>query len=152
MKKVLSYDFGNLTQKRRFVFVTLLIWVNAYQCLNEEIPSRKCSIKELAINEETPFMSWRRSAFNEVNNWAPIHLETKSIGGIFQMPSEPPAKVPRSTSYFQSFDQSSKQMDRKICLHQSHVSYEHTCNEICISKNVNKKLILGGHNHLLHWM
>ena len=31
--------FGKLTQKRRFVFVMLLIWVNV------PIPSRKCSIK-----------------------------------------------------------------------------------------------------------
>ena len=37
--------FGKLTQRRRFVFVTLLIWVNVPIYLNGAIPSRKCSIK-----------------------------------------------------------------------------------------------------------
>ena len=37
--------YGKLTHKRRFVFVTLLIWVNVAMCLNRAIPSSKCSIK-----------------------------------------------------------------------------------------------------------
>ena len=36
---------GNFkTQKRRFVFITHLIWDNIYQCLNRTIPLRKCFI------------------------------------------------------------------------------------------------------------
>ena len=40
LKEVLRQGFGKLTQKRRFVFVTLLIWVNVPQCLNGTITSR----------------------------------------------------------------------------------------------------------------
>ena len=51
-----------LTQKIIFVFVNLVIWVNVVpMCLN--IPLRNL------INEETWFISWRRTAINEVNDW-----------------------------------------------------------------------------------
>ena len=41
-----TFPWRKLTQKRRFVLVTLLMWVNVpiYYSLNAAIPSRKCSI------------------------------------------------------------------------------------------------------------
>ena len=42
--------------KMRFAFVTLLIWVNAPR-INYLFPTRKCSIKAPAINEDSLFMS-----------------------------------------------------------------------------------------------
>ena len=41
-----------------------------YQCLNGAIPSRKCSIKADLLNAKPQFMSLRRSAIKEVNDWA----------------------------------------------------------------------------------
>ena len=37
--------------------------------LNGALPSRKCSIKA-SVKSNTSFMSWQRSAFNKVNDWA----------------------------------------------------------------------------------
>ena len=66
-----------LTQKIRYVLVTLLIWVNVpLHYHNREIPSRKCSIKAPV---EPLFMSWLRFSFSEVNDWALITAKPSKI-------------------------------------------------------------------------
>ena len=50
----------------------LLFWVNCNQIQKGELPSRKCSIKiSTNFKKRWELMSWQKSAFNEVNDWAP---------------------------------------------------------------------------------
>ena len=49
LKEIVSSGFGKLIQKRRFVFVTLLIWVNAQQLLQGNIPLNHLLKEETAV-------------------------------------------------------------------------------------------------------
>ena len=44
-------------------------------------PSRKCSNKALTKSEKPPFISWQRSAFNQVNDWAQKFWIYKTMNG-----------------------------------------------------------------------
>ena len=48
---------------RRFIFVTLLIWVLTEKCLEGNFQLRHL------LNEDTLFMSLQRSAIKDVNDW-----------------------------------------------------------------------------------
>ena len=52
-----------------------LLSLLAYQSLNKALP--KCSIIRHLLNAKPQFMSWWRSAFNEVNDWALDSLKQK---------------------------------------------------------------------------
>ena len=66
-----------LTQKKIFVFVTFLIWVNAglMYVLTEQFLQGSVPLKHLLglrlLNEEILFMSSQRSSIKEVNDWGP---------------------------------------------------------------------------------
>ena len=62
---------GKLTHKRRFVFVTLLIWdkVPTTNVLTEQFLQGNVPLRHL-LKEETLFMSSWRSATKEVNDWS----------------------------------------------------------------------------------
>ena len=75
MKEFLHLVFGKLTQKIRFVNVILLTALGfIYQCLNGELPSRKCSIMEWTcyVDAKPLIMSGWGSAFKEVNDFDPF--------------------------------------------------------------------------------
>ena len=67
LKEWLCYDIGILTQMRRVTNTSLLFWVNI-PSLNGALPSEE--MFHYLLNAKPPFMSWPRSAFNEVNDWA----------------------------------------------------------------------------------
>ena len=56
LMEVLHYGFGKLTQKIRFVFITLLIWVNIPNILMEKYFQGNVPLRNL-LNEDTRFMS-----------------------------------------------------------------------------------------------
>ena len=58
-----------MTQKRIFVFVTLLIWVNVPVSLTEQFLQGNVPLRHL-LNAETLFMSWQRITIQEENDWA----------------------------------------------------------------------------------
>ena len=51
LKKVPHKGLGKLTQKRTFVFITLLIWFYLLMCLTEQFLQQKCSIKKV-LNDQ----------------------------------------------------------------------------------------------------
>ena len=45
-------------------------WVSSFsRCLNGTIPWRKCPVKAL-LDAKRLFMTWQRTAFNDVNDWS----------------------------------------------------------------------------------
>ena len=55
---------------KRVTNTNLLFWVNLQKALTEHFLQGNIPLKHL-LNAKPPFMSWRRSAFNEVIDWAP---------------------------------------------------------------------------------
>ena len=63
---------------RRVTNTNLLFWVNFFtQSLTEHFLQGNVPLMHL-LNEKPLFISWRRSAFNEVNDWA-LRQSTNSI-------------------------------------------------------------------------
>ena len=62
-RKILRIGFGKLSQNRRFSFGLI------HKYFNRAIPKNFFSINAPA-KYETPFISWHRSAFKELNDWA----------------------------------------------------------------------------------
>ena len=68
------YVNSNEKHMRRVTNTNLLFWVNLWltKALMEYFLHGNISLRHM-LNAKPPFMSWRRSAFNEVNDWALVY-------------------------------------------------------------------------------
>ena len=65
-----SCSIGILTPMRKVKNKNIIFWVNILTPLSHPFLHENVTFRHL-LNSKPPFMTWRRSAIIEVNNWAP---------------------------------------------------------------------------------